>query len=255
VPWLLAWEDPGLAFDIALHLGTLVALLWFFAADWARLIRAGIASIVERKIGGDLDRRLAWLLAIGSVPGAIVGVLAENAIENLFHAPDASHRTDAMIAMAVIIALLGAALFIVERIARHVRALEQVSLKDALIIGCAQAMAIFPGVSRSGATITAGLAVGFKREAAARFSFLLSTPIIAGAGAKSMLGVFNQFRAGALPSSELALFAVGLLTAALSGYFCIKFLLRYLQNNSTDLFVYYRWALAVFLIVVAWMRG
>jgi len=251
VPWLFHWDDPGLAFDVALHLGTLVALLGFFASDWVRLIRAGIASIVERKIGNDLDRRLAWLLVLGSIPGAIAGVLAESKIEELFHAPDAPHNASAMVAMGIIIALLGAALFVSERIARHVRALKQVSLVDALLIGCAQALAIFPGVSRSGATITAGLALGLEREAAARFSFLLSAPIIAGAGMKS---AFNLVRACVAPS-ELMLFAAGFLAATISGYACIKFLLRFLQRHSTDIFVYYRWLLAALVITVAVMRG
>ncbi len=250
IPWLFNWDDPGLAFDVALHLGTLVALLVFFAADWVRLIRAGIMSIVERKIGDDIDRRLAWWLVIGSIPGAMAGVLFESKIEELFHAPNAQHNASAMIAMGIIIALLGAALFIAERIARHTRALKHVSLRDAILIGCAQALAIFPGVSRSGATITAGLALGLEREAAARFSFLLSAPIIAGAGAKS---VFNLVRDG-IASSELTIFAVGFLAAMISGYLCIKFLLRFLQRNSTDIFVYYRWLLAALVIVVAVMR-
>ncbi len=255
VPWLFGWDDPGLAFDVALHLGTLIALLWFFAADWVRVIRAGIASIVERKIGDDLDRRLAWLLVIGCVPGGIAGVLAESKLEELFHQPNSAHRADAMIAMGVIIALLGAALFIVERIARHVRGMATLSLKDAIVVGLAQALAIFPGVSRSGATITAGLALGFEREAAARFSFLLSAPIIAGAGAKSLFDVYGELRRGALGSSELTLFAVGFLAAAISGYLCIKFLLRFLQKNSTDIFVYYRWLLSALIIVIALARG
>jgi undecaprenyl-diphosphatase len=255
VPWLFQWDDPGLAFDVALHLGTLVALLWFFAADWVRLIRAGIVSIVERKIGDDFDRRLAWLLMIGCIPGGIAGVLAESKVEELFHQPNAAHRPDAMIAMGIVIALLGAVLFIAERVARHLRALSAVSLKDAVIIGLAQALAIFPGVSRSGATITAGLALGFEREAAARFSFLLSAPIIAGAGAKSLWNVFGEMRRGAIASSELILFAVGFVAAALSGYLCIRFLLRFLQKNSTDIFVYYRWLLAALVIVVALARG
>jgi len=255
VPWLFGWDDPGLAFDVALHLGTLIALLWFFAADWVRVIRAGIASIVERKIGDDLDRRLAWLLVIGCVPGGIAGVLAESKLEELFHQPNSAHRADAMIAIGVIIALLGAALFIVERIARHVRGMATLSLKDAIVVGLAQALAIFPGVSRSGATITAGLALGFEREAAARFSFLLSAPIIAGAGAKSLFDVYGELRRGALGSSELTLFAVGFLAAAISGYLCIKFLLRFLQKNSTDIFVYYRWLLSALIIVIALARG
>lgn len=251
IPWLFDWRDPGLAFDVALHLGTLVALLWFFASDWVRLIRAGLASIVERKVGDDADRRLAWWIAIGCIPGALVGALAESKIEELFHQPDAPHNPVPMIVMGVIIALLGAALFIAERIAKHQREMKTLSLKDALIIGCAQALAIFPGVSRSGATITAGLFLDLKRETAARFSFLLSAPIIAGAGAKS---IFNLLRDG-ITSAELIFFGVGFLSAMISGYLCIKFLLRFLQRNSTDVFVYYRWVLAAFIIVVALMRG
>jgi len=251
LPWLFDWRDPGLAFDVALHLGTLVALLWFFASDWVCLIRAGIASIVERKVGDDVDRRLAWLIAIGCIPGALVGALAESKIEEVFHQPDAPHNPVPMIVMGVIIALLGAALFIAERIAKHQREMHTLSLKDALVIGCAQALAIFPGVSRSGATITAGLFLDLKRETAARFSFLLSAPIIAGAGAKS---IFNLMRDG-ITSAELIFFGVGFLSAMISGYLCIKFLLRFLQRNSTDVFVYYRWLLAAFIIVVALMRG
>ena len=255
VPWLFGWDDPGLTFDVALHLGTLVALLVFFAADWVRLIRAGIASIVERKIGDDIDRRLAWFIVIGCIPGGIVGVLAESKIEELFHQPNAGHSANAMVAMGVIIALLGAALFLAERWARHERGMDKLSLRDAILIGVAQASAIFPGVSRSGSTITAGLALGLTRETAARFSFLLSAPIIAGAGAKSVLNIVSELRRGAMGSADLVFFAVGFFTAALSGYVCIRFLLRYLQKNSTNIFVYYRWLLAALVIVVALVRG
>ena len=255
IPWLFGWDDPGLAFDVALHLGTLVALLWFFAADWARLVRAGIASIVERRIGDDSDRRLAWLLVIGSIPGGIAGVLGESKIEELFHQPGVAHTPQAMTAMAIVIALLGAALFLAERVARHIRGLAQVSLKDAIMIGLAQALAIFPGVSRSGSTITAGLGLGLRREAAARFSFLLAAPIVAGAGLKSLLDVYSELKIGAMAQSELFLFAIGFVAAAISGYLCIKFLLLFLQKNSTDVFVYYRWLLAVLLIILAFVRG
>lgn len=255
IPWLFKWDDPALeslAFDIALHLGTLVALLWFFAGDWVRLVRAGIASILERKIGDDVDRRLAWLLVIGSIPGAIVGALAESKIEELFHPAYAPIQPMAMVTMGIIMALLGVALFAAERLARHLRKLNQISLRDAIMIGLSQALAIFPGVSRSGATITAGLALGLERETAARFSFLLSAPIIAGAGVKSLYDIFKD---GMLDSSELTLFAVGFVAATISGYLCIKFLLRFLQKNSTNIFVYYRWALAVLIIIVALTRG
>jgi undecaprenyl-diphosphatase len=255
IPWLFHWDDPGLAFDVALHLGTLVALLWFFATDWVRLVRAGIASIIERKVGNDTDRRLAWLLIIGTIPGVIAGVLGESKIEELFHQPNAPHSPEAMTAMAIVIALLGVALFVAERMARHLRGLAQVSLKDTVVTGLAQALAIFPGVSRSGSTITAGLALGLQREAAARFSFLLAAPIVAGAGFKSLFNVYSELKTGAMAQSELVLFAIGFVAAAVSGYLCIKFLLRYLQKNSTDIFVYYRWLLAVLIIIVAFVRG
>lgn len=258
VPWLFGWNDPvldSLSFDVALHLGTLVALLWFFAADWVRVIRAGVASIVERKIGDDIDRRLAWLIVIGTIPGGIAGVLGENAITELFHKPNVPIAPMAMIVMAVIIALLGAILFAAERAARHVRVMKDLTLKDSVLIGLAQAFAIFPGVSRSGGTITAGLFLGLERETAARFSFLLSAPIIAGAGAKSLLEIYSAIKSGAIAQNEFALFPVGFIAAAISGYFCIKFLLRYLQKNSTDIFVYYRWALALLVFAVAVLRG
>ena len=258
IPWLFGWEDKALTslpFDVALHLGTLLALLIFFAGDWVRLIRAGVASIVERKIGDDHDRQMAWFIVIGSIPGAILGALAESRIEKLFHEPNAPHQMSAMLAMAVIIALLGALLFMAERFARHVRRLSQVTLKDSILIGLAQALAIFPGVSRSGSTITTGLALGLEREAAARFSFLLSAPIIAGAGLKSWWEISKDIEAGALAQSDLILFLIGFIVAAISGYLCIKFLLRFLQKNSTDVFVYYRWALAVLIIGVALIRG
>jgi undecaprenyl-diphosphatase len=257
VPWLFRWTDPALTslpFDVALHLGTLVAVLWFFWARWVRLVRAGIASIVERKIGADPDRRLAWLIVIGCIPGGIIGLLGENKIEELFHQPNAPVQPAAMIAMAVIIALLGAALFLAERLAQHVRTMKQLSLRDAIIIGVAQGAAVFPGVSRSGATITAGLALGLERPTAAEYSFLLSAPIIAGAGAKSLLEVLTSFMHGEIAASELGLFPIGFIVAAISGYLCIKFLMRYLQQHGTQIFVYYRWALAVLVITVALTR-
>jgi undecaprenyl-diphosphatase len=258
VPWFLGWEDPSLnslAFDVALHLGTLLAVLLFFYADWVRLIRAAIASIRERKIGADPDRRLAWLLVIGCIPGAIIGALAESKIERLFHEPNQPHRVSAMIAIAVMLAVAGAIMLLADRLAKHLRGMDRLNLKDAVIVGFAQALAVFPGVSRSGATITAGLALGLERPAAARFSFLLSAPIIAGAGLKSMLDVFQAWQAGEIAASGLLLFPVGFAAAAISGYLCIKYLLRYLQHHSIAIFAYYRWALAALIVLVAVLRG
>lgn len=258
VPWLFGWTDPALAslaFDVSLHLGTLVAVLWFFAPEWGCLIQAGVASLVERRIAHDPDRRLAWMIVIGCIPGGIVGVLAESKINDLFHQPGVPIQPSAMIVMAILVALLGVALFFAERIARHIRRMGEMSLRDAVLIGLAQALAVFPGVSRSGSTITAGLALGLERDAAARFSFLLSAPIIAGAGIKSLFEVYSGFKSGTVLPSELVLFPVGFVAAAISGYLCIRFLLRYLQRNSTDVFVYYRWALAVFIVAIALTRG
>ncbi len=258
VPWLFGWQDPvleSLTFDVALHLGTLVALLAFFATEWIVLIRAGIMSIFERRIDGDPNRRLAWLILIGTIPGGIAGLLAEDKITELFHHPNAPIQPGAMVAMAILLALLGLLLLIAERIARHVRTLNQTTLRDAILIGLAQAFAIFPGVSRSGSTITAGLALDLQRETAARFSFLLSAPIVAGAGIKSLLDIYEGLKSGAIAQNELVLFPIGFVAAAISGFLCIKFLLAYLQRHSTLVFVYYRWALAILVLVIALTRG
>ncbi len=258
VPWLFGWTDvslTSLSFDVALHIGTLIAVLVYFAADWVRLIRAGIASILERKIGDDADRRLAWLVLIGTIPGAVAGFLAESKIDALFHQPNVPIKTTALIIMAVIIALLGAALFVADKYSRKEHNLQKYSLKDSLVIGLAQALAVFPGVSRSGSTITAALAMGSERESAARFSFLLSAPIIAGAGAKSLYEIYKGVSTGAIARADYILFPIGLIFAAVSGFLCIRFLLRYLQTNSTRIFVYYRWALAALVIIVALIRA
>ena len=258
VPWLFAWTDPALTslpFDVALHLGTLLAVLWYFRKDWLCLLRAGIASIRERHIGPDPNRRLAWLLVLASIPGGIAGVLLEGKVGDWFHSPYEPVRSDAIIAIAIILALWGALLLLAERFARHVRTVHDLTIKDALFIGLAQALAVFPGISRSGSTITAGLAVGLERAAAARFSFLLSAPIIAGAGVKSLWDVYHGIASGTIASGELILFPVGFVTAAVSGYLTIRFLLGYLQRHSNNVFVYYRWALAVLLIAAALRRG
>ena len=258
VPWLFDWNHSvidSLPFDVALHLGTLISVLVYFANDWVRLIRAGFASIIERKIGNDSDRKLAWFILIGCIPGALIGALAESKVEEVFHAPNAPLAQVAVIAIALIMALLGLLLFIAERVAKHIRSLNEIKLSDALIIGLAQAAAIFPGVSRSGATITAGLFLNLKRDDAARFSFLLGAPIIAGAGLKSVYDLYQESQSGALGSGDLFLYFVGFVSAALTGFFAIRFLLKYLQRNSTDIFVYYRWALSALIIALALMRG
>jgi undecaprenyl-diphosphatase len=257
VPWLFNWDEPlvtSLSFDVALHLGTLLAVLWFFAHEWVCLIKAWFASVRQRRIGDDPDRRLAWLLIIGCIPGAIAGVLGESKIEQLFHRANEPITSAAMIVMAIIIALAGTLMYLADKLATHRRGMDSLSIKDAIVVGLAQALAIFPGVSRSGSTITAGLALAQKRETAARFSFLLSAPIIAGAGLKSLADVYHLLKVDASMKSQLIYFPIGFAAAAISGYFCIRFMLRYLQNHTINVFAYYRWALAVLIVVVAVMR-
>ncbi|MGD0708561.1 MAG: undecaprenyl-diphosphate phosphatase, partial [Anaerolineaceae bacterium] len=173
----------------------------------------------------------------------------------LFHQPGVPIQPLAMIIMAAIIAIFGLALYLADRLLWHVRELDQMTLKDTLWIGLAQALALFPGVSRSGSTIMTGLALGFKRDDAARFSFLLSAPIIAGAGLKSAWEVIGQVHAGVIPSSELLIFPIGFIFAAISGLLCIKYLLQYLQKHSLNVFAFYRWALALLIVLVAVLRG
>lgn len=250
VPWLLGWREPGLAFDAALHLGTLLAVVAYFWTDWLALAAGFLRSLDERHIGSDPKRLMAWLILIGSIPGGVAGLLLDDFVEGIFHNPDIGQATRAMFVISGLVMALAVILWLAERLAHHNRSLESIGWRDALIIGLAQAAALLPGVSRSGATITAGLFLGLERAAAARFSFLLATPIIAGAGLKK---VYDVARAGLAPGDQAA-FAAGFLAAAVSGYLCIAFLLRYLQRNSTLVFVWYRIGLGVFLIVVALAR-
>jgi undecaprenyl-diphosphatase len=182
LPWLFGWNDPaldGLPFDVALHLGTLIAVIVFFASDWGRLIAAWLKSIIRLKIDDQVGR-MAWSIFLACIPGAIAGVLFEGRITTSFHVQPIPRIS--MILMAVVIALLGGLLLLADTLGKKGRSFTGIGSLDAGLIGLAQALAIFPGVSRSGATISARLALGLERTAAARFSFLLSAPIIAGAG-------------------------------------------------------------------------
>jgi undecaprenyl-diphosphatase len=257
VPWLFGWTDPALTslpFDVALHLGTLIAVVVFFIQDWVRLIKAWFASVFQFRIAGDPDRRMAWFVLLGTIPGAIAGVLFESKINDLFHKPGAPIDPRAMIVMAAILAGLGLLLWAADRFTRHQEGMGQIRLPQTLIIGLAQALAIFPGVSRSGSTITTGLALGLKRETAARFSFLLSAPIIAGAGLKSLYDIYKGLQSGAIARADLVLFPIGVIAAAITGWLCIRFMLNYVQKHSYNVFAYYRFALAALIVVVALVR-
>ena len=258
VPWLFGWEAPGLAFDAALHLGTLLAVLVFFRRDFFGLARAVPTALRHPRLalGSDdladnnsRNARLLWLIAIGSVPAAIAGLALESRIDDAFHGEDQS-RAVALVALAMM--ALGLVLLLAERRARHERPLRRIRLADAIVVGCSQALALMPGVSRSGATITAGLFRGLLRADAARFSFLLGTPLILGAG---LLGLKDLLDAG-LGGEELVIAATGVVASALSGFVAIWGLLRFLQRSSTVVFVVYRlvFGAAILLLLVTGTR-
>ena len=234
LPWLMGWEDPGLAFGVALHMGTLVAVLLFFWKDWVQLILAGVGltSSVEKK-------RLFWLLVLATIPGAIIGYLLEELAATAFRSP---------LLVAATLAVMGYLLFIADRSGPQSTKLEQIRWRQALSIGFAQALAVIPGVSRAGATMTAARYLGLDREAAARFSFLLSTPIILGAGLLEVPQLGDEL----IRSSG---FWIGLLTAAVSGYASIGFLLRYLATRNFVIFAVYRIALALIIVLIWVVRG
>jgi len=264
VPWLFGWTDPGITFDVALHIGTLVAVLAYFWQDWVRLIRAAILSLMPRQAvatagGGGMstgvgprsltsnpDARVAWFIVLATIPGALAGLLGETKLDEMFHGATPAAQANGILVIGVVMILLAALLWVAERTARHIHSMEQLTLRQALGIGLAQAFAIIPGVSRSGSTITAGLFMNLKREAAARFSFLLGTPVIVGAGVKKAYDISKT----GIPAGEQMAFFVGFLVAAVSGYFAIFFLLRFLQRNSTLPFIVYRIIIGLGLIAL-----
>ncbi len=259
IPWLFKWTDPALTslpFDVALHIGTLAAILVFFWRDWIRLIRAWFLSIKERKIGDDVDRKWAWFVVLGCIPGGIAGLLFESKIDEVFHKPGQPIQQGAILLMAGIILLMAFILLAADKTAQHLRDSKDVKFKDAILVGLAQALAIFPGVSRSGATISAGLALGLKRDTAAKFSFFLGAPIMLGAGLKSAYDLVQGIQTGTgFSGSDLVIFPVGIIVAGVVGFFCIKYLLQYLQKHNTDVFVFYRIGLAILIAIVALIRG
>jgi undecaprenyl-diphosphatase len=245
-PWIAGWESDGLvgslAFDVFLHLGTLVALLAYFARDWARYIGAWFASVRERRIGDDPDRRIAWLLVLATIPAAMIGFALEGLIEEAFHGDSDGAR----LAIAGFLVIGALALWLADRLGSHRRELTDLTTPSALTIGLSQALALLPGISRSGATITAGLALGLSREAAARFSFLLATPITLGAGLYGSRRLLTEAHTG----TEWLAIGVGFVVAAASGMLAIGFLLSWLRRRSVTVFSLYRVALAAVVVVL-----
>jgi undecaprenyl-diphosphatase len=248
-PWLLGWPDHGLLFDIALHLGTLVAVLLYFFKTWVRLAFLVIGREVWKPMPGELDHdlyanpRLLWLLVAATFPAGIAGLFLKDFIETVLRSP-------AVIGvMLIVVGLLMAA---VEKRGGLVRDLNRVGVGDAMAIGCAQALALIPGTSRSGITITTAMFLGITRHSAARFSFLLSTPIILGAGLKAYL---DAMETGGIPPEMHGAFAVGVVASALFGYAVISFFLRYLQKATLKVFVYYRVILGIVVLALTFLTN
>ena len=241
VPFFLGWDDAfinSLAFSVMLHLGTLAALLVYFRADWLRIVPAGFAAIRDRSFAGDPDRRLAWLLVAATIPAAIAGFVFNDAIETVVREP-------ALVAVTLVIG--GLILWLADRLGRSDRQVDDVTFPIATGIGAAQALALIPGISRSGISISAARFAGLDRENAARFSFLMATPITAGA---------IVFEVRRLISGELGVdvevlpLVVGMLTSFAAGVFAISILLRYLRTHSLTIFVVYRFVLAGLVLIV-----
>lgn len=252
---LLGWNELSpaheLTFDVALHFGTLLSVLFYFRRTWFQIIRAALGGKVVRfsetgssnqSLTADEQREerlLLWFLAIATIPGAIAGKLLEHSAEDYFRG-----HIFLIAGALILVALL---MWWGEKVSELEKPLTGIGFADALIVGCAQATALIPGVSRSGSTITAGLFRNMTREAAVRFSFLLSTPLIAGAA----LLKAHELRKEGLPAGMHMPFLVGVLVSAIVGYMAIAWLIRYLQSNSLKVFVIYRIVFGVIVIAVA----
>jgi undecaprenyl-diphosphatase len=241
VPFFAGWDDAfinSLAFSVMLHLGTLVALLVYFRADWLRLVPAGLAALRDRSFHDDEDRRLAWLLIATTIPAALIGLLLGDLIEGSF-------RSVGLVAVTLVIG--GLILLVADRFGAKSRGIEDVTFPIAIGIGAAQALALIPGISRSGISISAARMVGMDRESAARFAFLMATPITAGAGlfeARKLLAGESGLQFDTLP------LVVGMVASLLSGLIAIHFMLSFLRRQSLDVFVWYRFVLAAIVLIV-----
>jgi undecaprenyl-diphosphatase len=240
-PQFVPMEQPSHTFDVALHLGTLIAVIAYFWSDWLRLCRNGFQILVERRVGTDPGRRLALFVVLACIPAVVAGALFNTRIER-FADPEKYPISFLVIGCSVL--GVGLLMWWADSYSRKSRSERHLAGFDAWFIGIAQALALVPGVSRSGATITAGLMTGLTREAAARFSFLLSTPIIGGA----LLFKLKDFVGSGLPEGDWTPYLVGSAASGIVGYLCIRFLLGYIKNRSLNVFVAYRVFLGTFLI-------
>lgn len=239
-PYLFSWPDQGLAFDIALHWGTLIAVVTFFRKDIWHLVKGFLHTLKKdtRDFQNNIYQKLSWLIILATIPAAVIGKIFEDEVETIFRNP---------LLIALTLAVVGFILLLSDKYGHKIKSLNKANWKNSLIIGLAQAVAIIPGISRSGATITAGLVQGFTREDAARFSFLMSIPIILGAGILKLPDISHIQNHGAL--------IVGFVSSTIFGFLAIKYMLRYISKRSFAVFAWYRFALAIIIVLVYYFRN
>jgi undecaprenyl-diphosphatase len=238
-PWLFGWKDPGLTFDIALHAGTLLAILLYFFRDWIQIIAEGFGLQAGYDPELRQNRSLLWLLAAGSIPIGAAGLLFNKQAESTWRSP---------YVIGTMLIAVGLLMWLAERASRGKKDLGQVQWGDGIAIGVAQALAVVPGTSRSGITITAGLFRSLTREAAARFSFLLATPAIAAAAAKDL---WDMRKHGGIAPDMRMPFALGIAVSGVAGVVVIAYFLKYVRRKSLMPFVYYRIVFGIIVIALA----
>jgi undecaprenyl-diphosphatase len=242
VPWLLGWPEPPFTFDVLVQWGTLVGVFVYFWGDLWDIVRAVLLGLAHRRPFETPAARMGWYIVLGTLPAVVFGLFLKDIFERFFGAP-----------VYVAALLLGTAAILVaaERFGRRQRTTADFGWLDALIVGCWQVVALLPGISRSGSTISGAMLRGFDRYSAARFSFLLSVPALLGAG---VLAIRDLVKAGSL-AADLPALTIGFIAAAVSGYLCIRWLLGYLQRRSLTVFAVYCVLFGLFCLAVALIRG
>ena len=236
-PWIFGWDDPGLAFDVVLHLGTLTGIIAFFRRDFYSMVMGMFSTRTAGNAIAGIEGRLGWYIIIGTIPAGLAGLFLKDQIETVLRSPR-------IIAVSLIV--FGLILLWAEAVGRKKRRMDHLNIIDAIVIGCAQAVALIPGVSRSGITITAGLFRNLERATAARFAFLLSTPVIMAGGLLSAVDVYKE----GLPQDMFWPFVAGFAASAVSGFIAIKYLLLFLSKRKVNVFVYYRIVVGILILLM-----
>lgn len=229
--------NMNLTFDIALHFGTLLAIGVFFFKDFIKMIQKGFTKGVK-----DDDGKILWYLVAATIPAAIVGVLFEEAIENVVRSN--------YVVIAIALAVMGIIIYLADKFSKETKTIKKMTLKDAILVGCSQVFALIPGFSRSGTTIAAGRVLGLDRESAAKFSFFLSAPVVLGAVCLQLI----KGTTFSVIAANLGTFILGILVSFVIGLLCIKYLLKYLQKHNFKIFMIYRVVLAAVVLIYIFVR-